>query len=59
MGVIFNPNCKYHSWGLCSHPKMRGWFGKKLCMLPDKECKLQEEYPRPKYKPKPLPCKKR
>lgn len=62
---MFNPNCRYYErrygkmFGSCSHPKMRGWFGRKLCVLPDKECKLQEEYPRPKYKPRPLPLKRR
>lgn len=49
MEVIFNPNCIYYSrgFGKCNHPKMRRRFGafrlKKLCILPDNECKLQKE----------------
>jgi len=57
MGVIFNPNCKYYDRGFCNHLKMKGWFGRKLCVLPDKECSLQEKYPRPTYRPKPMSLK--
>ncbi len=60
---MFNPNCKYYEirhgkmFGNCDHPKMKGWFFKKLCILPNKECKLWKEYPRP-TKPSPKPPEK-
>ena len=58
MGVIFNPNCKHYDEGKCDYPTRKGWLVRKLCMLPDKECQLQEEYPRPKHRPKLMPLKR-
>lgn len=55
---VFNPNCKYYDkCGLCNHPKRKGWLLKKLCILPGKKCLFQEKYPRPIFKPKPMPLK--
>jgi len=59
MGVIFNPNCIWYGkkFGRCYHPKRKGWFGRKLCILPNKKCDLQEEYLE-LTKPSPMPPRK-
>ena len=54
MSVVFNPNCKYFErGGICNHSKRKTWIFRGMCILPGKECELQEEYPRPKLKPHP------